>query len=351
MALYPLSAYYSTTLTPRISSYEYLADRILRQMGAPLINLEVACSTVFDHISQAIEWYTKYAGHTEEYLIFDSRLYRRGLGIKLDRLFSVTPELCFTENYIVTTYTGTLSTNTVSGITVSAQNYSVAEVTLSALTELSSTIPSSGPYYTVTPTTTAEGTSSTSISSVSGGWDYDLNTYRKVKSVQSFVEGTNAGINSLFTIEQALAQQTYFAYALGNYGFDLITWEVLKQWLDMRERVLAQKVYFRFDPRTQYLRLLPEPSGDKLYYGLIGCKVEKPVKDLISERWVFQYALALTKITIANVRGKFGGTALFGGGSLNANDLMTQGLTEKDKLEQELMTIPGEADPLPFIIG
>jgi len=55
MAIYALSAYYTTTLTPRITSYELLADRILRQMGAPLINLEVACSTVFDHIGQAIE--------------------------------------------------------------------------------------------------------------------------------------------------------------------------------------------------------------------------------------------------------------------------------------------------------
>ena len=72
MSLYPLSAYYSTTLSPRVSSYELLADRILRQLGAPLINLEVACSTIFDHISHAIEWYTKYSGDTEEFLIFDS---------------------------------------------------------------------------------------------------------------------------------------------------------------------------------------------------------------------------------------------------------------------------------------
>ena len=92
MALYPLSAYYSTTLAPRVTSYELLTDRILRQLGAPLINLEVACSTVYDHISQSIEWFTKYTGHTEEFLIFDSTMYMHGLGIKLDRLFSITPE-------------------------------------------------------------------------------------------------------------------------------------------------------------------------------------------------------------------------------------------------------------------
>jgi hypothetical protein len=299
MALYPLSAYYTTTLTPRVTSYELLADRILRQLGAPLINLEVACSTVYDHIGQAIEWYTKYAGHTEEFLIFDSTMYVRGLGIKLDRLFSITPET--------------------SALDLSATNFQ----------DMSGNVISNPNYI----------------------FDYDLNLYRKVKAVQSFVEGSSSGINSLFTIEQALAQQTYFAYALGNYGFDLVTWEIMKQWLEMRERVLAQKVYYRFDPRTQYLRLLPEPSPDKKYYGLVQCTVERPIRDLVRERWVMQYALALTKITIANVRGKFGGTALFGGGMLNATDMMTQGLQEKEKLEQELMYTPGETDPVPFFVG
>lgn len=347
MALYPLSAYYSTTLQPRISSYELLADRILRQLGAPLINLEVACSTVFDHISQSVEWYTKYAGHTEEYLIFNSSLYRRGLGIKMDQLFSHTPETTTTNDYIVYTTTVTTETSTTSGINTAS---SVDVVTIETLTATSFSA-SSSVNFTSTPTTSTTTVSTTALSSISAIFDYNLDDYRKVKSVFSFVEGTNAGINSLFTIEQALAQQTYFAYALGNYGFDLITWEILKQWLEMRERVLAQKVYFRFDPRTQYLRLLPEPDGDKHYFGLVGCRVERPVKDLISERWVMQYALALTKITIANVRGKFGGTTLFGGGNLNATDLMTQGITEKERLEQEIMTTAGETDPLPFFVG
>lgn len=299
MAIYALSAYYTTTLSPRITSYELLADRILRQLGAPLINLEVACSTVFDHIGQAIEFYTKYAGDTEEFLIFDSQLYVPGLGLKLDRMFSLTPE----------TYTPDISSTN--------------------FTDMSGNV----------------------IPAPSAIYDYDLNSYRKVKSVQSFVEGTNSGINSLFTIEQSMAQQTYFAYSVGNYGFDLITWEIMKQWLEMRERVLAQKVYYRFDGRTQILRILPEPTPDKKYFALIQCMVERPIRDLVRERWVMQYALALTKITIANVRGKFGSTALFGGGMLNATDIMTQGISEKDKLEQELMMGAGEAQPLPWFMG
>ena len=309
MALYPLSAYYSTTLTPRISSYELLTDRILRMLGAPSINLEVACSSVFDCIAQACEWYTKYAGDTEEFLIFDSKLYTPGLGIKLDHLFNITPET-FTEN---PNSTQILSTE-ISGNDFQ-QNY-------------------------------------TEVRPFSGIYDYNLDTYRKVKSVQSFVEGTSTGINSLFTIEQSLAQQTYFAYALGNHGFDLVTWEIMKQWLEMRERVLAQKVYYRFDPRTQILRLLPEPRNkDHRYFGLIGCRVERPIIDVVKERWVFQYALALVKQIISNVRSKFGSIVLFGGGTLNGQDLMTQGREDQKNLEEELMYKVGEAEPLPLLIG
>jgi len=352
MSLYPLSAYYSTTLTSRITSYELLADRILRQLGAPLINLEVACSTVFDHIAQAIEWYTKYAGHTEEYLLFDSKLYQKGLGIKLDDLFSITKETYTPEQYIHTTYTTTVSTSATTGTTVSSCTYSTDVRTTSATSfsaTSSTTIVST--VTSVSSTTVTIQDVVTSLSALSGIMDYDINSYRKVKAVTAFEEGTSTGINNLFTIEQSLAQQTYFAYALGNYGFDLVTWEIMKQWLEMRDRVLAQKVYWRFNPDTQYLRLLPEPDPDESYLALIQCTVEKPIRDLVKQRWVMQYALALTKITIANVRGKFGGTALFGGGTLNSTDLMTQGLQEKEKLEQELMYTAGESDPVPFFIG
>ena len=41
---------------------------------------------------------------------------------------------------------------------------------------------------------------------------------------------------------------------------------------------------------------------------------------------------------------------LFGGGSVNSQDLMTQGNTEKELLEKELMDGFGEAEPPLFFI-
>jgi hypothetical protein len=177
--------------------------------------------------------------------------------------------------------------------------------------------------------------------------------YRKVIAVTDFEEGSSTGVNTLFTIEQTLAQQTYFSYAAGNYGFDLISWYILKDWLKNREKLLAQRRYFTFDPRTQYLVMYPQPSTTQ-FWGVLPCYVERPLKDIIKEQWVYQYALSLSKINVGRVRGKYQGTVLFGGGTLNV-DLLSEGLAEKEKLEQKLLTGAsagfGDSDPITMMIG
>ena len=275
-----------TTLNSQVTSYDTLSIRIQHQLGAPLINLEISDEQVYDCITDSIEYFTKWAGYTEEYLIFDSRLYKRGVGLKMDDLFTASFEM-----------------------------------------------------------------RTSGVSSLSAGFDYDLASQRKVIDVFEFSKGEDTGINTLFTLEQAMAQQIYSSYMIGNFGFDLITWETLKGFIDTRNKVLAMTDQFRFDPRTQILKIIPEPRDTHTYLGVVGCYVERPVKDLIKERWVQKYALALTKITIARVREKFTGTNLFGGGSVNANSLLSEGLKEKETLEQELMNNYQDNLPPTFFIG
>ena len=88
MSVIPANYRGGTTLTPSVTSYEDLSIRIQHQLGAPLINLEVSDEQIYDSITDAIEYFTKWAGYTEEYLIFDSRLYKPGVGIKIDDLFT-----------------------------------------------------------------------------------------------------------------------------------------------------------------------------------------------------------------------------------------------------------------------
>ena len=172
----------------------------------------------------------------------------------------------------------------------------------------------------------------------------------------TFEEGSSTGVNTLFTLEQSLAQQTYFSYALGKYGFDLVSWHVMKNWLDVRSKLLSQDYHFKFDEHQQRLFLTPDPArrrDTRRLYGMVGCYVEKPIKHLVKEHWVYQYALALTKITLGRIRGKYAGTALFGGGQPNV-DVLQEGLSEKDKLETMLLEgAPGlgDAPPPQFFVG
>lgn len=287
MSVFPTGYTGGTTFNPSVTSYDTLSLRIQRQLGAPLINLEVSDEQIYDFITDSIEYFTKWAGYTTEYLVFDSRLYKPGVGIKVDDLINKTPEM----------------------------------------------------------------TKGTAVSGVSAAYDYDLASYRKVMDCFEFSKGEDTGINTLFTLEQAMAQQIYSSYMIGNFGFDLVSWEVLKGFIDTRNKVLAMIPEFRFDPRSQILRILPEPQSTHTYMGIVGCYIERPVKDLIRERWVQKYALALTKIGIARTREKFNGTNLFGGGSVNAASLLSEGLSEKEKLEQELMNSYQDNLPPTFFIG
>jgi len=95
----PVSAFYSTNLQSKIQSYERLGERICRALGAPLINLEIHADQLNEFISIACEMFTKYAGYTQEYLVFDSSLYERGRGTRLDVLFSLTRDFSFRAKF------------------------------------------------------------------------------------------------------------------------------------------------------------------------------------------------------------------------------------------------------------
>ena len=286
----PNSFHGATFLSSKIKTYDHLAQRIRMSLGEPLIQIEISSEQIYNNIDIAIEWFTKFSATEEEYLIFRSDLYEPGRGLRMDKLFSITPDM----------------------------------------------------YNTFT----------TETSALSGGYDYDMGDYRKVVDVFSFSEGNNSGVNTLFTIEHTVAQQAYFGHLLGNVGYDLITWHALKEWLDLRNKLLALTPYLRFNAETQYLRIIPEPSRGQVYYGLLGCRVQKPLRHIIGQLWVYRYALALTKMSVGHVRGKYAGSNLFGGQTVNYTDIQQQGVAEKDALEKELMSDLVDRDPMtPFFVG
>ena len=419
------SIFYSTNLANKIGSYQALADRICYDLGFPLVNLELHGQQLFTNIARSIEMYSKFAGYTEEFLVFDSNLYTRGKGLDVEKLLTRTPEL--TSTYSTTLKTTIATTNTVATLTSASFNtnsnntfiplfsfdvsdiivdpseytftvtlddtntqitkllsvavsgaseasvtnteYGTVFTTSTEIFDLSTTVASNLVTIGIVPLATKSGSVNanrnattitdastqilTSFSPVINNFDELTKEYRKVIDVYSFDESSNSSHQNLFTIEQSLAQQTYFSYAMGNYGFDLISWYTMKQWMETRSKMLALQRTFKFDERRQHLVLYPEPKAGERFYGVFGAYLEQPIGDLIKEPWVFQYALALTKITIGRIRSKFTGTQLFGGGTLDTS-LLQEGLSEKKELEQMLLTgTPGFGDAAPpsFFVG
>ena len=374
----PVSAFQSTNLNNRLETFNDLGDRVKRTLGYPLITLEIHQDQLFNNIQIAIQFFSKFAGFTKEYLVFDSNLYEKNKGIRLDHLFTLAKAGLTDKQKIANSPVWTGADFTVEiPQTVYICTSAVGSSIFSASSSLSSVFDSGLEEFEIVdkPLYDSIVTYNTILSSVfkesvkkgvslqsqdttatefSNVFDYDIMDYRKVIAITDFEEGSNQGVNTLFTLEQTLAQQTYFSYAMGNYGFDLVSWYTMKEWIDTREKMLAIRRDLKFDERTQYLQIYPQPSTSR-FYGVISCYLERPIRDLIKEQWVYEYTVALSKITIARVRGKFGGVGLLGGGSLNYTDLLQEGLAEKKELEQMLLTGAaagmGDADPAMFMIG
>lgn len=375
----PLSAFLSTNLNNKIETFDRLGDRIKRALGYPLVSLEIHTDQLRENIQIAAEYFTKYAGYTQEYLIFDSNLYETNKGIRLDLLYTLTntdldtnakkvagtnplgPGPEFYGETPETVFVATapiLSSVFASNSALSAtfengiSQFELFDKTLhNTITAFDNSL--SGSFTQNTRKTLSRAGSATEATTYQNVFDYDVMDYRKVMAVTDFEEGSSTGINTLFTLEQTLAQQTYFSYALGNYGFDLVSWYTMKEWIDTREKVLATRRDTKFDERTQYLRMYPQPTTNR-FYGVISCYVERPLRDVIKEQWVYEYALALSMITIGRVRGKFGQVNLLGGGALNS-DMKTEGIQRKAELEGQLLegAAPGmgDNDPTMFIVG
>lgn len=373
----PVSAFQSTNLNNKLETYGDLADRIKRSLGYPLITLEVHQDQLFQNIQIAVEYFSKFAGYTQEFLIFDSQLYEKNKGIRLDHLFTLakagltdkqkvsnapvwpgadftieTPQTVFISTSTLGSSVFSSSSSLSSIFDIGLPEFEIVDKTLyTSITSFNSNL--SSVFRTSVKRGVSLQSQDTTAVEYSNVFDYDVMDYRKVISVTEFEEGSNQGVNTLFTLEQTLAQQTYFSYAMGNYGFDLVSWYTLKEWLDTREKLLAIRRDLKFDERTQYLQMYPQPGGSR-FYGVVSCYLERPIRDLVKEQWVYEYAVALTKIVIGRVRGKFTGIGLLGGGTLNT-DLLQEGLSEKKDLEQMLLTGAsagfGDAAPPLFFVG
>ena len=370
----PISAFMSTNLNSQIDCYQRLGQRILRMLGHPMINIEVHPDQLMEAISASIEYFSKFAGYTQETLIFDSRLYENNVGIRLDHLFTIASNNITPRQVLQNEKVGpTPDFNVEIPKTLYISQSAIPQSYFTSASSLSSNVPEEGitPMQILNEETyqslvdfdpslsayfipskqknfTIQCEPQENVTSFNNMFDYDILDYRKVIDVIRFEEGSSTGVNNLFSMESLMQQQSYFA--MGNFGFDMLTWHTTKDWIDTREKMFSTRRDMHFDARTQYLKLYPQPRNTQ-FYGVIECYVERPIRDLVREKFVFEYATALTKIMWWRVLTKRNGVNLPGGGSINGDSVLQEGIAEKERLETMLIEGGfGDTPPVTFLM-
>jgi hypothetical protein len=393
----PLEAYMSTDLNNKNRTYDDLSERILHFFGYPAVSVsDLHRNQIYDAISMAVERFYKHAGVVKEYLILDSRLYEQNHGIPIDKLCTISgiisrpddyatkrsaergpeqtvkvpDEVYITKDYIYKKdyY---LSKSDYNLLHKSVEEKDKAEIDM--LYAMSQKYPDgieplsiiSEKLYKYLVTKRKYNTemfkkSKDTVFTLGGEkqelhtetdlgrereplqynkmFDYDIMDYRKVVSVTNYSESGVSSITSLYNFDTSLAQQFFYTNQFNHRSFGLTTWYALHEWRNTYEKLLAVKRGWHFNKDTQYLTLTPQPRMGERFFGIVECWVERPLKDVLKEPWVFDYALALVKEMLGRVRSKWGDSVqMLGGGSLSGNALAQEGVAKQKELLEELI--------------
>lgn len=149
---------------------------------------------------------------------------------------------------------------------------------------------------------------------------------------------TQGGINTLFSVQNTMWNAGMFPIPRAGSSGAWIDWHMAKSYLELVKTMTADQLYYEYNPRIQQLTLIPDPEASNLKgHIVVGCYTIRPDDQQYGESWVKRFTLACAKIVIGNVRSKFEGTPLLGGGAINSA-IKDEGLGEKEALLEDLQS-------------
>jgi hypothetical protein len=154
---------------------------------------------------------------------------------------------------------------------------------------------------------------------------------------ESNTYGNNTGgINTLFSVQNTMFNNGTFPIPGSGGTGSWVDYHLAMQYLELTRMMTASRFDFNYNEREQVLTLIPNPSANEMKgHIVIGCHTIRREDLQLGEKWVKEYTLARAKIMIGNVRIRFEGTQLLGGGTLDTG-IKQEGLDEKKELEEEL---------------
>lgn len=235
---------------------------------------------------------------------------------------------------------------------------------------------------------------SASFDTVSDKQDYDLQNIVSASALAGGVDFANIDRNKRIKIRQVYYvspkqmwrfygyygglnvvgdMHTYGQYA-DDSSFQVIpAWHNKLQAVAYEDHLYTRTSHYSYEVINNKLRLFPTPSSvspEKIWFrftvdsnsdiweddydaGQDGVNNMNtlpfeniPYRNInsIGKQWIRRFALALSKETLGQIRGKFGGAVPIPGDNvtLNASDLLSQAATEQKDLREELKTILAE---------
>ena len=225
---------------------------------------------------------------------------------------------------------------------------------------------------------------SASVSMVANQQDYDLQAILEADTVHSGTVGNKrVKIRDVFYVTPRQMWRFYGYYGglnvvgdfhtYGQYADDS-TFQVIPAWqnkiqaISFEDHLYTRTSHYSYEVINNKLRIYPIPdsvSPEKFWFRFtvgsddiwedsndggqdgINNMNTIPFENIpydninsIGKQWIRRFALALSKETLGQIRGKFGGNVPIPGDnvSLNASDLLSQAQSEQEKLREELKT-------------
>lgn len=168
--------------------------------------------------------------------------------------------------------------------------------------------------------------------------------------------GSRTGSGSGGTIFEPfnLAYTNTYLLSSSNMG-GIATYDIFSQYQEMLGRMFGSFIEFKWHAQTHKLTMLQRPrnSDEELLLYVYNYRPDISIlNDVYAAQWVKDYSLANCKIMLGQAREKFAQIAgPQGGTSLNGQTLKSEGQTEIEKLEQDLVTQVAGGRGYTFIIG
>ena len=305
-----------------------LADWALRQLGAPILNVEVEDDQLDDNVELAIQYYREYH--------FD--------GIERDYLAYKITATVLTLTNATGLLVGTYLTGNTSGVKIKVKIISGNDVTITKQL---------GPNRLAPLETLTDGVNTYTIASLVAGtidneWiptDPTVVGVNKILNLSSIMSSGDFIFNAQYQIMMSEIQNltsSGFSYLYGTMNY-----------LGNLDFVMKKERDFRFNRRWQklYLDINWESDvapGDYIVIDLYRYLDDAVFIDVLNDMWLKKYTTALIKKQWGGNLKKYQGMQLPGGLTYNGQQYFDEAIAEIKALEDEAINFSA---PLGFMVG